>query len=660
MNIDDCAMYYDPCPAMVWIFDASGRIFFANRGFSRFTGLSVDALQSWADILHPDDKQRTLEAWTVCVATRIPYSITHRVKTYDGKYRWCISKSNFSDFSNGSGRQLHVGMSVDIEGGDDYAKLIREITTQKGVVASVVDQLPIAAVVGDAPSGRLLFTNREKLGEVFGLPSDRTPIPGTFFHLNALKPDGTPYEIDQWPLVRSAAMGERVVGEVVDVRHNTGRNITVSLSSAPVRTTDGEIVAAVMVCENLEEKLASQRERLNALNTARVAEESARMKSNFIANMSHDIRTPINGILGMAALLASSQLSVEQSSYIATISECGRSLIGLINDILDLSKIEAGKMELDNVQFSLRDTLQSVTTIAKASLLITGRCVNLKAETRSLPPFVKGDPKRLEQILTNLISNAIKFSPDNAEVVVDIYVKDEKDPLRVFVCGSVKDSGIGIDEQSQARLFEPFTQAESGTTRQYGGTGLGLSICKKLVSLMDGKIWLTSQLGQGSEFFFEVKLGRVGSLADVDGGRENERTDVVELVQVSTAQKNAVPILLAEDNKLSATIAKKILKMHDYTNVDWACNGEEAVRMFFERQDYYRLILMDCQMPVVDGFEATRRIRAQGSKIAIVAFTASATQDDRDECRKCGMDDILLKPFEPLDLIAKIQAFVSN
>ena len=375
------------------------------------------------------------------------------------------------------------------------------------------------------------------------------------------------------------------------------------------------------------------------------AEAANRAKSNFLANMSHEIRTPMNGVIGMTQLALLASPPQEQREYLELIEKSSYRLLNVVNDILDFSKIEANKLELTTARFDLRDTI--ATTIQEFSFKAKEKGIGLDWHvTDEIPESFMGDAGRLSQILINLIGNAIKFTETGR-----ISVRVEKEYAELDECVvhvTVTDSGIGISPEYQASIFEAFSQADESHSRPYEGTGLGLAICAKLVSLMNGQIWVESEEGKGAVFHFTALLKKAAELNTTDApGLSVEPTKEQPGPQLA--------ILLAEDNLVNQKVASKMLERSGH-KVTIAANGQEALDIFARQP--FDLVLMDIQMPMMDGFEATQAIRDlekdSGRHTPIIALTAHAISGYREKCLERGLDDYLSKPIKIADLNAKI------
>ena len=390
----------------------------------------------------------------------------------------------------------------------------------------------------------------------------------------------------------------------------------------------------------IEERMRTEAE----LAVARkVAEEATAAKSIFLANMSHEIRTPMNAIIGITHLLSQRELLDHQRDYFGKLHQAAQHLLSVINDILDFSKIEAGKLDVEHRDFELQDVLANIANLigdkARAKGLVLGFDIDA-----AVPTALVGDPLRLGQILINYTNNAVKFTA-RGEIHVRVQLLETISDEQVVLHFAVTDTGIGITDEQQGKLFESFQQADASTTRRYGGTGLGLAISKKLAELMSGTVGFESEPGKGSTFWFSARLGK-----------QRERQSNLQIVPPSRV-RTGVPrlsgarILLVEDNELNQDVAMGLIAPTRAT-VDVASNGARAVQRV--REGAYDLVLMDVQMPVMDGLTATRQIRALPGvdSVPIVAMTANVMKGDRERCEAAGMNDHVGKPIDPDELFS--------
>jgi signal transduction histidine kinase/CheY-like chemotaxis protein len=412
--------------------------------------------------------------------------------------------------------------------------------------------------------------------------------------------------------------------------------------------------AVIAVSDMVGLTIAEERARRVAEQARQAAEQAATAKSQFLANMSHEIRTPMNGVLGMLELLSDTDLDARQLDYVDVARSSAQTLLTIINDILDLSRIEAGKIDIEHVPVRIREVVNSSTALFSGTASMQG--VALFTEIAdNVPEVVLGDPTRLRQVLTNLIGNAIKFT---ARGQVTVAVRVAPEAAADTISFEVTDTGIGIPASRLKQIFESFAQADTSTTRRFGGTGLGLAICRHLVTLMSGDISVTSVEGEGTTFAFSLPM----PVADDATTAAPDASFAPEKDQVppSTPALLGGHVLLVEDNAVNRHVGAGMLHRLGI-EVTMAEDGQQALEAIAKQN--FDLVLMDCQMPVMDGFEATRALRenerAAGTRLPVVALTADAMAGAAEQCYAAGMDAYLAKPYSLDGLGSALEPWLS-
>lgn len=541
---------------------------------------------------------------------------------------------------------IYITLSLvkDNEGQDVYLFTSQDITDRKqaedklsqtqAILEAALDNSQAGIAIADAPDGRLRYINEAGLS--FGYSHDargahHINLTKHFLDFNMIHEDGTPLKYNERPLVRAVLYGETCSKEFL-FRYGNVEDRIVWINAAPVRDKTGRIIAGISIFLDISERKRIEK----SLWLAKEEAEKANVaKSQFLANMSHEIRTPMTGIMGMTDLTLMTELTDEQRQYLEIVKSSTKSLLCVLNDILDYSKIEAGKMYLENIGFRLSGVINEV--VALFSVVAQQKRLNISAKIDGkIPDILSGDSFRLRQVLSNLIGNAVKFT---ASGEIDVMITCQHvDANEIKLKFSVHDTGIGIAEDKLEILFKSFSQVDDSNTRQFGGTGLGLAICKKLTELMKGEIGVESEVGRGSQFYFTAVFGLH---KDQTFQRNDDRS------KLSLKEQAKKKVLLVEDDEVSQNMVKIVL-LKKGLGVHMVGNGQEAVDM--ATQHKFDLIIMDINMPYMDGYSAVNLIREgerkTGLHIPIIALTAYALKGEREKCLAIGMDDYLSKPVD--------------
>lgn len=520
------------------------------------------------------------------------------------------------------------------------AQRTADLETKSRLLETILEQMPTAVIVAEAPSGKIILTNSQ-VQTIWRHPPIKLDSVEPYGEWIGFHPDGSRYAGRDWPLARALTTGEVIKGEDTTVQFGDGNRGVLRLSAAPIRELSKGIIGGVVICEDVTEQKRNVEERVMALSSASAAIESARLKSEFLANMSHEIRTPLNGVLGMTDLLLDTNLDDTQKKYAQIVRDSGNGLLNVVNDILDFSKVEAGKVDLEVIDFCVVNLVESQADLLAAKAKAKGLSLMSYIDPR-IPKILQGDPGRLGQVLLNLLGNAIKFTESGAVVTRAILESASAD--EVVIQFRVEDTGIGLSESSQKKLFQPFIQADGSTARKYGGTGLGLSISKRLVELMGGSIRIESVEGKGSTFFFTCKF-RPGNPVVLNDNKPPVKLD-------------SFKVLIVDDDYPAGEIITHYLQNWKMSS-DLVNSGEkalEALKGAASANEPYDLALIDYRMPGMDGVALAKEISTtpELKQLKLILITAFDHRSQYDIAIKAGFSHYLTKPLKQSELYDNI------
>lgn len=581
--------------------------------------ISADA-RSYTQLIHPDDFAQINQTIAQALLQQQDYSVEYRLRNRDGSEKWVLEKGHPVFDAKGQAIRLY-GTILDID--------TRRAEQQR--FQGILESAPDSMLVVDK-SRKIVYINAQTQ-KLFGYQAQQLVgknvavlIPKRFSQHH----DKHMQAFFSQPKVRPMGAGRELWA-----RRKDGSEFPVEISLSPMQSADGLLVSAVI--RDITERKMFESELQKALQQA---EDATKAKSHFLANMSHEIRTPLNAIIGMTHLTLQTQMTKRQENYLTKVSKAADSLLGIINDILDFSKIEAGKLDIEQINFKLDEVMENLSSVIGVRSEEKALELHFHIDPSVLNRLV-GDPLRLGQVLVNLCNNAVKFTDRGGEIVVRV-VSLEESETHTKLQFSVADSGIGMDKSQCEKLFQSFSQADSSTTRKYGGTGLGLAICKRLTELMQGDIWVESQPGIGSTFYFTAKFDK----------------QVVEQGSSLAAQCGGT-ILVVDDSETSRHILRHLLQSFGF-DVQLASNGEQALQMLHKanEQQPIKLVLMDWKMPHMDGVETIRRIQ-QDTQLSTIPNVIMITAYGRDDVMKATagvrIGGYLHKPVTPSHLFETIQ-----
>ena len=665
-------------PQKVWTADTEGNKNYFNQKWLEYSGDVFEELKGWKwqKTVHPDDWEDTRKKWQQSIDTGEDYVVENRLLRADGKYLWHLTRAIALKDKDGK-IKMWLGSKTEIQEqrelkeelersvfsrtvelqqtNKELAQKNKELSITKEKLLTEYSRSLIEAsldpLVTINTKGKVTDMNQATIN-VTGVPREKLTGSNFFEYFTESQKAREVYE-------QVFAKGS-IINSPLTLRHIDDKLTDVLLNGSVYKNGKGKVLGVVLVARDVteEKRIATELTeaivfaelatgiaedaKLKAEQATHIAEDAVKAKQQFLSNMSHEIRTPMNAIIGFTKVVLKTDLTPKQKEYLTAIKLSGNSLIVLINDILDLAKVDAGKMTFEEIPFKMASSIAAMihlfeTKIQEKNLEL------VKVYDEKIPEVLLGDPVRLHQIILNLVSNAVKFT-SKGKITISLQMLDE-DAENATIRFSVADTGTGIAEDKTEKIFEKFHQASSDTSRLYGGTGLGLAIVKQLVETQGGHIEVSSKTGEGSVFSFSLRFKKTDAETEAE----------TEILKIDADNKN-IKVLVVEDIALNQLLMKTLLDDFGFER-DIAANGRIAIEKMQERD--YDIVLMDLQMPEMNGFEATEYIRnTLHSKIPIIALTADVTTVDVEKCKAVGMNDYIAKPVDERILYSKIVGLV--
>ncbi|MDP3537851.1 MAG: PAS domain S-box protein [Azonexus sp.] len=641
----------DSSMALIWTAGTDKLCNYFNQGWLDFTGrdLEQELGNGWTEGVHPEDFERCVDIYVTHFELHQPFSMDYRLRRRDGEFRW-IRDSGTPRYDS-TGRFVgYIGYCTDITDRVETEQQLRKLTL-------AVEQSPESIIITDKEA-RIEYVNAACLAST---GYDEAELIGQ--NPRIFNSGLTPRETYK-SLWGNLTQGRSWSGQFSN-RRKTGEIYYEYLHVSPLRDEAGNTTHYLAVKEDVSEKkrvaeeLGHYRQHLEEMVAERTvelarardaAEVASIAKSTFLANMSHEIRTPMNAVMMLTHLLRQTSLDANQQDKLSKIASSAEHLLVVLNDILDISKIEAGKLVLEATDFSVSDVMDKALALIRDKASAKGLELNCTIDAK-LPSELHGDPTRLAQALLNYLANAVKFTDSGSVSLTASLLEQDSDHVRVRF--EVADTGPGIAPEVAARLFQNFEQADGSTTRRFGGTGLGLAITKRLVEMMDGDVGLESASDAGSVFWFTARLKRPISRMTLPANAVSAGADEDSAEMALRRDFSGIRVLLCEDEVINQEVMLEVLQELGF-KVDIAENG--AVALGLALHTCYGLVLMDMQMPVLGGLDATRGLREMPAyaDVPIIAMTANAFEEDRRDCYEAGMNDFLAKPVDTDILFATL------